>query len=270
MKRLKIFAKGNVDVFDSLHACRIGGQVVWNGVNEVLRARGLGSARLRHETSTGAWGLLHPPATDGPLAACPAALVPYPLAMQASGELFATDADAIVLSILPDVAMRNFRDRETGAYVHIDEQGRLDEAASAWLSASHVMTDPPTAEETHVALREVLSRIRTHTPAPVLIYNLSPIAPGPIVHCFLGLEDSLAARIRRFNLMLIELSQETGVSIVDVESVVAKAGADRVKLDLHHLTGEGARLVAEEVVRVLEDYGVFEDTAPIDLSEGTP
>ena len=269
MRRLKIFAKGNVDVFDSLHACRIGGQVVWNGINEVLRARGLGSARIRHETSTGARGLLHPPALDSPLSACPAALDPYPLAMQASGEVFATDADAIVLSILSDVAMRHFRDRESGSYVHIEDHGRLDAAASAWLNASQVMSPLPSAGETHDALREILSRIRAHTPAPVLIYNLSPIAPGPIAHCFLGLEDSLAARIRRFNLMLIELSQETGVSIVDVESVVAKAGADRVKLDLHHLTGEGARLVAEEVVRVLEDYGVFDAPAPIDLGEAT-
>ncbi|HEY5410217.1 MAG TPA: hypothetical protein VIJ94_05760, partial [Caulobacteraceae bacterium] len=71
--------------------------------------------------------------------------------------------------------------------------------------------------------------------------------------------DSLAVRIRRFNLMLMDLSRQTGVSIVDVDSIVAKAGADRVKLDFNHLTGEGNRLVAEEVVRVLEDYGLFDD-----------
>ncbi len=269
MRRLKIFAKGNVDVFDSLHACRIGGEVVWNGVNELLRARGLGAARIRHETSTGARGLLHPPATGGPLAACPAALESYPLAMQASGELFVTDADAIVLSILPDVVMRHFRSRENGGHVYINDQGPLDAAAAAWLAETHVITDLPGVEETHAAWLEILSRIRAHTQAPVLIYNLSPVGPGPIVHCFLGLEDTLFERIRRFNLMLIKLSEETGVSIIDVESVVAKAGADRAKLDLHHLTGEGARLVAEEVVRVLEDYGLFDDQGPIDRGEAT-
>ena len=51
-------------------------------------------------------------------------------------------------------------------------------------------------------------------------------------------------------------------SIVDVDRVVAGAGADRLKVDLFHLTAEGWRLVAEEVVRILEERGCFdsEDT----------
>ena len=259
MRRLKIFAKGNVDIFESLHTCRIGGQIVWNGVNEVLRERGSDAViRLRHERSTGCRGLLHPPSQGTALAAQAAALQPFPLAVQASPELFTTDADAIILSILAEVGMRHHRDKQSGGHVFINHMSQLDEATSAWLGGSHDFTDLPSPEEAHRNLVEILSRIRAHSQAPVLIYNVSPIAPGPITHCFLGLEDSLAARIGRFNLMLMELSRETGVSIVDVDSVVAKAGADRVKLDFNHLTGEGARLVAEEVVRVLEDYGLFD------------
>ena len=259
MRRLKIFAKGNVDLVESLHGCRVDGRPVWNGVNEVLRARGLQTViRLRHETSTGGRGLVRPPEADGPLGACPEALEPFPLAMQASQEVFETDADAIILSILPDVAMRQHRSMESGAYVFVNHPGLLDGATADWLGGSHVLADLPTAEEAYGNLFEAIARIRTHTQAPILIYNMSPIAPGPITHCFLGLEDSLAARIRRFNLMLVQLSQRTGVSIVDVESVVAKAGADRVKLDVNHLTGDGNRLVAEEAVRVLEDYGLFD------------
>ena len=61
--------------------------------------------------------------------------------------------------------------------------------------------------------------------------------------------------MRRFNLGLAELSQQTGISVIDVDRIVARAGADRLKLDTVHLTAEGCRLVAEEVVRVLDDLG---------------
>ena len=58
---------------------------------------------------------------------------------------------------------------------------------------------------------------------------------------------------------LIELSERTGVSIVDVESLLARKGADALKLDPVHLTPTGYRLVAEEVVRVLGDLGVLDE-----------
>ena len=37
----------------------------------------------------------------------------------------------------------------------------------------------------------------------------------------------------------------------------ARAGADRLKVDAMHLTPEGYRLVAEEVVRILGELGVL-------------
>ncbi len=259
MRRLNIFAKGNVDVLDSLCHSRMGGDLVWNGLNEVLRERGVGVvARVRHEPSTGGRGLLYPPAVDSPLAGCAEALEPYPLALQASDALFLTNADAIVLSVLSDVSMRQHRSRDTGAQVYVNHLRGLNGEAAAWLAQTHEHTDLPTVEEAFGNLLEVISRVRARTEAPILIYNVSPVAPGPIAHCFAGLEDSLATRIRRFNLMLVELSEKTAVSIVDVDSVVAKAGADRVKLDFNHLTGEGNRLVAVEVLRVLEDYGLLD------------
>ena len=57
---------------------------------------------------------------------------------------------------------------------------------------------------------------------------------------------------------MIELSERIGISIVDVDAVVARGGADRLKFDPTHLTAEGNRLVAEEVVRILEDLGCFD------------
>jgi hypothetical protein len=43
--------------------------------------------------------------------------------------------------------------------------------------------------------------------------------------------------------------------VVDVDTVLARAGADRLKYDVAHLNAEGCRVVAGEVVRILEDIG---------------
>jgi len=43
----------------------------------------------------------------------------------------------------------------------------------------------------------------------------------------------------------------------DVDAIVARAGADRLKLDAFHLNAEGCERVAQEVVRILEDLGVL-------------
>ena len=73
--------------------------------------------------------------------------------------------------------------------------------------------------------------------------------------------EILSTRIRRFNLGLVELSEELGISIVDVDAIVARGGSDRLKLDTAHLTPDGYRLVAEEVARILDDLGCFEGTS---------
>jgi hypothetical protein len=104
-------------------------------------------------------------------------------------------------------------------------------------------------------LAAVMARLQRCSAAPILVYNLSAIVPGEWIHCHQGSGEILSTRIRRFNLALTELSEQTGISIVDVDAIVARAGADRLKVDYWHLTAEGCRLVAEEVVRILEDLG---------------
>ncbi len=59
LKRLTLFLKGNLDVYDSLYAYREGGVVKWNGINEVLRRAYPGVViALRHETLTRSDALL--------------------------------------------------------------------------------------------------------------------------------------------------------------------------------------------------------------------
>jgi hypothetical protein len=258
-KRLTIFAKGNVDLHDSLHSCVIAGELHWNGINDVVRPRHPGTLiRLKHETWTRSDALLK---ADGvvpaELAERPLALGSYPVESQFSPALFTYEADAYVLSIMPDAATCLLRHRGSGFLFYPGETAGWSLEDRRWLKADFTSLPLMDLTASFANLESIVARIRTRTDAPILIYNLSPIVPGQIVHCLQGLGETFATRIRRFNLALADLSEREGISIIDVDEILARAGADRLKVDAMHLKPEAYRLIAEEVVRVLEDVGVL-------------
>ena len=263
MNRFTIFAKGNLDVHDTLHSLRVGGAVAWNGVNEILRERSPATvARVRHETWTRSDALL---ACDGRVPAALAGrdlpLGPYPVASQFSRAIFETAADAYVLSIQPDVATFLFRHRRDGFLLmaYDRELWRADD--QRWLGEDFDPVGLLDADASMANLAAIVERLRARRDAPVLVNNVSSVVPGDTVHCYAGLDETLSTRIRRFNVALADLSQRNGISVVDVDAVVARGGADRLKLDAFHLTAEGCRRVAQETVRVLDDLGVLADRA---------
>ena len=260
MRRLTFFIKGNVDVHDSLHSCRIGGELAWNGINEVLRASHPGyTARLKHETWTRSDALLH---ADGvvPEALCHRQLPlgAYPAASQFSRAIFETKADAIVLSIQPDVAAGLVRHKKEGFLFYPNEIELWSADDRKWLKTDFEHSGHLAFAESMANFALMIEKIREQSEAPILIYNMSPIIPGEKIHCHQGMGEIYSTRIRRFNLGLIELSEKTGVSLIDVDSLLARKGTDALKLDTLHLTPPAYRLIAEEVVRVLKDVGVLD------------
>jgi hypothetical protein len=257
VRRLTIFAKGNLDVRDTLHALKLADKLVWNGVNEILRARNHGVvARVRHETWTRSDALLDANGTvPQALAERVLALGAYPATSQFSRALFETDADAVVLSIQPDLTTGLLRHRRDGFLFYPNDWRAWVASDQAWLRESFVGTGliDPAASMANFA--RIIAKIRERTRAPILVYNVSSVVPGDQIHSHEGIDEIFSTRIRRFNLGLVGLSQQTGISIIDVDTIVARAGADRMKYDAVHLTGEGCRAVAEEVVRVIEDLG---------------
>lgn len=260
MRRVNLFLKGNLDVRDSLHSLRLNGTLQWNGANEILRARFPETVvRVHHETWTRSDALL---ASDGgvpgDLAQRPLPLGAYPPAAQFSQALFETRAEAVVLSIQPDIATNLLRHRH-GRYL-LQPGDMADYALSdrEWLRAHFEPVGALDVVASMANFRDIVERCQSRSDAPILIYNVSSVVPGDRVHCHGGLDDILSTRIKRFNLGLIELSQQTGISIVDVDAIVARHGADRLKIDALHLNAEGCRLVAEEVVTILSDLGVVQ------------
>jgi hypothetical protein len=249
--RLTIFAKGNADLRDCLIVQAISDAILWNGINMVLRDSHPGwRAHVRHETLGRSDALL---AATGAVPASLDRTLPlgaYPVESQFATRLFDGASDVAVLSIQPDVMNAIARHRGDGHLLHPAGVDSWSAADRAWLAEYYVPCPPLEPEEAMDNLAHIATRL-DH----VLIFNMSPIVPWERIHNHQGLGEGLAERIRRFNLALIGLSRRTGISIVDVDAVVARTGALRLKRDAVHLTAEGCLLVAEEVARILADRG---------------
>ncbi len=262
-RRLNLFAKGNVDVRDSLHCCSVAGKIRWNGINEIVRARFPGSVvRVRHEVWTRSDALLETKGTIPPgLRERNLPLAPFTLDAQFSRRALDGDDDAVVLSIQPDVANPLFRRRHDGCLLLPYGVNEWREEDRHWLQEEFEVVNHLTVATSMANLAQIIRDIRSRREAHILLYNMCSVIPGEQVHCHQGLEEILSTRIKRFNLAALELSQQLGISIVDVDGIAARAGTDRVTLDAGHLTAEGHQLVAQEVVRILEDLGCFDDAS---------
>ena len=257
--RVTLFAKSMLDVRDTLHSLKVGGKVLWNGVNEVCRRLDLPtSVLIRHETITRSDALA---TADGriplDLVARKLPLGPFPLESQFSDALYRANVDAFVISILPDLTTHLVRNRKDGYLFLPYEWTAWSRADQEWLLELVEESPPPDDCASMTNYARIIERIRERSDAPILVYNVSSVVPGEHIYCYQGLMEVLSTRARRFNLALIELSQRMGVYVIDVDAIIARGGADRMKYDALHLTAEGCRAVAEDVVRALQDLDVL-------------
>jgi hypothetical protein len=260
---LRIFAKGNVDVRDSLMWSRVNGVLEWNGINEIIRPRYPGVlAKIKHETCTRAD--LIPLPGEVSLLAVPEGVArrlpsgAHPVDKQQRTKMFDEPADVVVLSIQSVATNALVRHRRDGWLLLPDDFESWDAESRSYLKTECEYAGLVPIESALARLEQLIITIEEKLGAQVLVYNLSPVSPGERTHSWVGAEDSLRLRVQRLNLGLVELSARLGFSIVDVDRIVSCAGADRLKIDLFHLSAEGWRLVAEEVVRILEERGCFD------------
>jgi hypothetical protein len=259
LKRVTLFAKGNVDVHDSLHSCRIAGQLRWNGVNAVMQERFPDiSIRVKHETFTRTDALRRSAgAPPDELTERNLKLGPYALASQFSPAIFESDPDAFVISIQPDLSTSLVASKSKGYLFYPWSVGQWDPQDRQWLRDHFDVIGPPSPDKSLENLEAIVGRIRERSAAPILVYNISTVVPGETTYSLFGFDEIYSIRAQRMNLALAEYAMREDIAIVDVESIIARAGADQYKLDAIHLNPEGYALVAGEVVRILDELGVF-------------
>lgn len=260
MKRLTLFAKGNLDVRDTLHSLWVDGEVRWNGINALLREHDAPlSIRVKHETCSRSDMLLAVDGTIPPeLAARDLPLGAHGLRVQFGTSLFTERPDAYVLSLQPEIQIPLAVHRDGSYRFHAYGFESWPAEQRQWLRDTFTLSRSISVDESMANFQAVIARLRAGSDAPILVYNVSALVPGENIHCHAGMEDIYSTRIRRFNLALVELSQQTGISIVDVDRVIATHGAQALKFDTTHLNPAGCRAVAEEVLRVLLDHGLYD------------
>jgi hypothetical protein len=258
-RRIKLFAKGNVDVHDALVYSRVNGKIAWNGINDALAELGYAAAaRVEHEVAS---RFDHVLIGTRPV---PAEIVdkglfrkPFTAEAQFRTALFDTDADAIILSIQPSVTNALLRHRRDGYLFFPSGAHEWSAEEKAWVRGRFERLPPQTPDEAMASLEGIVALLRQAGDRPILVLNMSFVVPSERVHRHLGADDSVSTRIRRFNLALLELASRAPISVVDVDDVIARMGAARVKLDTLRYRAAGYRAIAEAVVRVLADYGLL-------------
>ena len=151
----------------------------------------------------------------------------FSLDSQFSRKVLDSDDDVVVLSIQPDVANALVRRRRDGCLLLPYRSEEWCAEDRHWLREDFEAVKHLAVEASMDHLTQVIRRIRSRGVVHVLLYNMCSVIPGEQVHCHQGLEEILSTRIKRFNLAALELSERLGISIVDVDGIVARARRPR-------------------------------------------
>lgn len=105
-------------------------------------------------------------------------------------------------------------------------------------------------------ITELVTGVRAASGAHVLVANCCTYGASDAVGAHE--QTSLLQRLRRFNLVLMELSSDLAISIVDADRLMTELGARRVAPRPFDYSDEGRAALCGEVERILADYGYFE------------
>ena len=137
-----------------------------------------------------------------------------------------TDADIVVLSVASDVT----------------PNGTGEEAARRF-------------EES----MEELTRLAKDRGAHVIVFNASSFDPTDTTSCYSGVDDTPALFVQHLNCALIRLSMLDGISIIDTDRIISEIGGRSHVEKLLSYSPHACDLLCRELVRVLDDYGFFQD-----------
>jgi hypothetical protein len=96
--------------------------------------------------------------------------------------------------------------------------------------------------------------------AHVIFANVSTIDPHDTVTNYHGLsDDPPSLRAHKTALAILDLSNQLGVSVIDADRLLAEMGAAAHVEKIGHYDAQASDVICEEIKRILEDYGFFEN-----------
>jgi hypothetical protein len=183
------------------------------------------------------------------------------IAEQLNTRLFEEPSDIVVLSVQPDIAHSVWEHRQSGYLLSPPPPWERDwpPARKTWFAENFVPRGLLSVAQFRENAARLIGAVKEQLGAHVLMFNHSTVDPDDYVHNYHGREPTWALRTHQFNLALMELSIQEGISIIDVERLVAELGASRNVLQAGCYSSEVHASILGEFLRVLEDVGFFED-----------
>ncbi len=106
----------------------------------------------------------------------------------------------------------------------------------------------------------VIDLIKEKVGAHVFVANASTLDPTQEVFNYHGtVDEPISLHAQRLDLMLVGVSHDEGVSIIDVDRKIAELGGAKGVTAMLDYSSLGCQTIATEIVRVMEDYGFFDD-----------
>ncbi len=169
------------------------------------------------------------------------------------------DVDVVILSAGSDLSATHWIGGTEGVIVRPPDDTSESWSAESLQALEQNFDEAPllSAEQYFDVTRQVISKIKAISGAHLLLLGPSTLGEGR-VGTYAGIDDDHRLRAHRVNAAQIRLSMTMGVSLVDVDRVVANLGqGGQVSAPLNYsasiITG-----ICDEIVYVLNDIGFFE------------
>jgi hypothetical protein len=171
------------------------------------------------------------------------------------------EADIVVLSILPDIRQRAWRHRSEGYLLTLTEDQResLIPKQAAWFDETFEGVGRIGKAGYQEAFGKVVRVLKKDLDAHVILFGCSSIDLDDLTHNHHDLPETLAYRAALFNTEAIRFSFLEGISIVDVDRLVAEIPGENKVPAVFQYSEPVNTAVLGEFFRIVDDIGFFED-----------
>ena len=193
-------------------------------------------------------------------------LVPADVSTYA-GDLYTARKRLVLLSPLADLQQNSLRHRQAGyAFLPLPAWQRgWTPAQKQWVHDTFAEESPPDPVHLIDPWRRIIAEVQRRSGVPPVICNVFCHVAGRLPHRYFGSPRlTLLERMRQFNLLLAEVSHETGAIVVDLDRALTGFGARSLGTD-YELKGDAvAAAAATALVATMSQAGL-----PDYLSEAT-
>ena len=263
-ERLRVFLKGNQDLADLILSRSHGGQVLDQGLSDLILDKTDGACRVDiiQEPSGCSDLVVRDMGSATPAVLREQGLDDVFMKAQFNSRVFSEpDIDLVLFSLHPDVVLSRWRHRGQGYTVGPPSgwEETWSPTQQAWFREEFEPQAPLGPEEFREGLTSFVQEIKDRGGAHIIVLNCSSLDPAAPVYNYHGLdEDTLSVRVHKLNLALMEVSALEGISILDIDRIIAEMGGDEHVSSALQYSPRACQAICREAMVMMDDIGFFE------------